>query len=147
MPYYIIANDTATSFDLVHVLPADEANFLQDYGPMVQATGPDKLALLHSFAAQKAAQWLEPLPITPGLTQLQKRYPNHQPLRLMAYYCDHLGWIPCSPDHPQSGQRLTWIQQLKIAIMAGARSCRMAMAHKRSGRILYAECGTITTLR
>lgn len=139
MTYYVIASDNGHSFDIVKVLPCDEANFLHDYGHRVQATGTNLAELLHRFAARKAAEWLQPLPLQPRLTRLHKRFPDHQLLRLQAYYHPTAGWIACGKNHPETNQPLTWIDQLKIALMAGASKCRLALAHKRTGSITYVE--------
>jgi hypothetical protein len=139
MTYYVIASETGKSFEIVKVLPFDEANFLKDYGHRIQATGTVLAELLHRFAAQKASEWLDALPLQPKLTKVRKRFPDHHLLRVQAYYHERVGWIACGKSHPETNQHLTWLDQLKIALMAGASKCRLALAHKRTGNIAYAE--------
>jgi hypothetical protein len=139
MTYYVIASETNQSFEIVKVLPPDEANFLKDYGHRVKATGTRMAEVLHRFAAQKASEWLDPLPLHPKLTRVKIRYPNHEVFRIQSYYRENVGWIGCSKSHPESGKILSWQEQLKIVLMAGASKCRLALSHKKTGSILYAE--------
>jgi len=139
MTYYIITN--GNGFDLVKVLPADDANFLQDYGHLVQAAGPDMQQVLHRYAANKAFKSKLALSLKPKLTRVNACYKNHQVLQVQSYYRLYAGWIPCSRRHPVNGCMLTWLEQLAIAITAGATKIQLALVSKNGevGRILYAD--------
>ena len=139
MTYYIITNEK--SFDLVKVLPADDANFLHDYGHLVQAAGPDMQQVLHRYAAKKAQSTKLALTLHPKLTRVTAAYKNHQVLQIQAYFRMHAGWIPCGRRHPVNECMLTWLDQLAIAICAGATKIQLALVPKKgeAGRITYAD--------
>lgn len=52
MKYYIIQKETG-DFNIVKVLQADEANFLEDYGHLAVAAGPSIYEALIQFAKLK----------------------------------------------------------------------------------------------
>jgi hypothetical protein len=139
MTYYIITNQK--SFDLVKVLPEDDANFLQDYGHLVQAAGPDMQQVLHRYAAKKAQATRLVLSLHPKLTRVTAAYKNHQVLQIQSYFRLRVGWIPCGRRHPVNDTMLTWLDQLAIAITAGASIIQLALVPKNGdvNRLIYAD--------
>jgi hypothetical protein len=139
MTFYVITN--GAKFDLVKVLPSDDANFLQDYDHLVQAAGPDMQQVLHRYAVKKAQSTKLALTLHPKLTRVNACYKNHQVLQIQSYYRLYAGWIPCSRRHPVNGAMLTWLEQLAIAITAGATKIQLALVPKKGdvGRIIYAD--------
>ena len=135
MSYYVI--ERANNFEIVKVLAADYQNFLEDYGHLVKAQGPNLHNLLQQYASRYARENSLASKLQPGLSKIHKCYPHHNLLQIQRYLHPVLGWIPCSRIDPVTRDILTWKEQLAITIVAGATLVKLALTHNRTGRIIY----------